>query len=73
MLDKLTNTLYISRINKNQPDLTVKLYEHNNQVIDVDTNLSNSLVVNYKKFFKNELKSSITTPEAFPYPLSVRL
>ena len=57
MLDKLTNTLYISRINKNQPDLTVKLYEHNNQVIDVDTNLSNSLVVNYKKFFKTELKS----------------
>ena len=39
----------------------------------MSVNLTNNLVVNHKKFFKTQLAADIKTPEAFEYPLAVRL
>jgi len=44
--------MYIFKIGKEKPDLTVNFLKEENRVIEVDANLTNRLVGNYKHFFK---------------------
>ena len=69
VLDKSTLTMYI----KNENDLSLRLYDPDNHIVEVDENLSNQFVINYKSFFKQKLRTDIVTPVEFPFPLVVRL
>ena len=52
VLDLTTLRMYIFKIGKEKPDLTVNFLKEENRVIEVDANLTNRLVGNYKHFFK---------------------
>ena len=39
----------------------------------MDSNLTNTLVTNYKTFFKTQFKKEIETPKKFEFPFMVRL
>ena len=72
-LDLTSKTLYIFRVGKSEPDLTVNLFQEGSQVIDVDTNLTHHKVVNYLSFFKTQSATKIHTGGEFHFPLAVRL
>lgn len=73
VLDLTTLRMYIFKVGKAKPDLTISFLKEENRVIEVDANLTNRLVVNYKNFFKTQLKDDIQMPGEFQFPLVVRL
>ena len=72
-LDKSNKTLYIFRVGKSEPDLTVNLDKKYNQIIEVDTNITRHKVINYMNFFKTQCQTKIHTGGEFCVPLAVRL
>lgn len=46
--------MHIKRVDKN-PYVKINLLEDGNRIIEIDTNLSNKLVVNHLDFFKKQL------------------
>jgi len=65
VLDLTTLRMYIFKVGKAKPDLTISFLKEENRVIEVDANLTNRLVVNYKNFFKTQLKDDIQMPGEF--------
>ena len=72
-LDLTSKTLYIFRVGKSDPDLTLNLFEEGNRVIEVDINLSHHKVVNYLSFFRTQCETRIHTGGEFHFPLAIRL
>ena len=72
-LDKVSKTMHIMRLGQSNPDLSLNLTESGNRVINVEEHVSSQLVINYKSFFKRELKSDIEIPQEYSFPLVVRL
>ena len=61
-LDLVTKTMYIMRLGKSKPDVSMSFMEPKNHVIAVDDKVSSQLVVNYHSFFKLKLKTDIVIP-----------
>lgn len=61
------------RLGQSNPDLSLNLTESGHRVINVEESVSSQLVINYKTFFKRELKSDIEIPQEYSFPLVVRL
>ena len=72
-LEKVSKTMHIMRLGQSNPDLSLNLTESGNRVINVEEQISSQLVINYKSFFKRELKSDIEIPQEYSFPLVVRL
>lgn len=72
-LDLTSKTLFIYRVGKSSPDLTVNLYVEGSKVVQVDTNLTHHKVRNYMNFFKTPVHRNIVTGGEFKFPMAVRL